>query len=238
MLVLKMAICDDSPKIIEQIEGYIDKIKDIHFDYEVFFSPAELIQYKNNQQINFDIYMLDIEMGNSNGLALAKKLRDESLYSLIIFLTSYSEYVYDVFEVITFDFIIKPLTFERFVATMYKAAEYLHMAKVVFVFSYRKNSYSIPCQSISYIDKEGRKAFIHTNDLEVYQCNITLGEIWEQLDSKMFAPIHVSCIVNLAEIVRIERDELTLKNGILLYVGRNYRQNIKTRHLQFLKEQL
>lgn len=222
--MLKIAICDDSLDAIEQIEGYIDRMEDTQLDYEVFFSSAELIRYKNNQQIDFDIYMLDIEMEDINGLQLAKELRNESPYSLIIFLTSYSKYVYDVFDVITFDFIIKPLTFKRFTSVIYKAADYLRIAKAVFVFSYRKNSYSIPCQLISYIDKEGRKAFIHTNDSEMYQCNITLGEIWKQLDSKMFASIRVSCIVNLAEIVRIERDELTLKNGKLLYVGRNYRQ--------------
>lgn len=236
--MLRLAVCDDSPAIVEQIERYIDRMKDVPFDYEVFFGSEELYQYKTKHHVDFDIYILDIEMGTTNGLELAKKLRKESPYALIIFLTNYSQYVYDVFEVITFDFILKPLTFDRFCTTMHKAASYLHMAKVVFVFSYRKNSYSIPCQSIAYLEKKGRKAFIHTNDKKVYQCNITLSEIWDQLDTKMFAAIHISCIVNLAEIVRIERDELTLTNGTLLYVGRNYRREIKLRHLQFLKEQL
>lgn len=54
----------------------------------------------------------------------------------------------------------------------------------------------------------------------------------------MFAEIRVSCIINLSEIVEIVRDELLLKNGETLYVGRAYRQEIKLRHLQFLKEQL
>lgn len=236
--MLRLAACDDSPAVVEQIEGYIEKMKDIEFNYEVFFSSEELYQYKKEQQQEFDIYILDIEMLDVSGLELAKTLRKESPYTLIIFLTSYSQYVYDVFDVITFDFIIKPLTYERFSATMHKAAEYLHMTKVLFIFTYRKNSYSIPCQTISYIDKTGRKAFIHTNDKKIYQCNITLDEIWEQLDTKMFASIHISCIVNLSEIIRIERDELTLKNGTLLYVGKNHKQEIKLRHLQFLRNQL
>lgn len=236
--MLRLAICDDSPNAVEQIEKYIDIIKDIRIEYDVFFRPDELEHYKYTQQIEYDIYILDIEMGDINGLQLAKKLRNASPYSLIIFLTSYSEYVYDVFNVVTFDFIIKPLTFERFYYTLHKAAEYLGMAKVVFTFTYRKNSYSIPCQSISYIEKEGRKAYIHTNGDKIYQCNLTLSEIWEKLNAKMFSPIHISCIVNLAEIIKIERDELTLKSGELLYIGRNYRQEIKLRHLKFLREQL
>lgn len=55
---------------------------------------------------------------------------------------------------------------------------------------------------------------------------------------RMFASIRVACIVNLSEIVQVVRDELLLKNGNTLHVGRAYRQEIKLRHLQFLKEQL
>ena len=59
-----------------------------------------------------------------------------------------------------------------------------------------------------------------------------------KLDKRMFASIRVACIVNLSEIVQVVRDELLLKNGNTLHVGRAYRQEIKLRHLQFLKEQL
>ncbi|MFV0328858.1 MAG: LytR/AlgR family response regulator transcription factor [Lachnospiraceae bacterium] len=236
--MLRLAICDDSPDVIEQMEEYIEELKDISLEYDVFFSAEELYQYKSDQELEFDLYILDIEMESLSGLELAKKLRQESPYALIVFLTSYSQYVYDVFEVVTFDFILKPLTFERFRSVMYKASDYLHMAKLNFVFSYRKNSYSIPCQTITYIEKAGRKAFIHTNTDKTYQCNITLEDIWKQLEPRMFSPIHTSCIVNLSEIMKIVRDELTLKNGKTLYVGRNHRQEIKSRHLQFLREQI
>lgn len=89
-----------------------------------------------------------------------------------------------------------------------------------------------------YIEKLGRKALIHTNTGDIYQCNKNLDEIWSQLDKRMFASIRVACIVNLSEIVQVVRDELLLKNGNTLHVGRAYRQEIKLRHLQFLKEQL
>ena len=76
----------------------------------------------------------------------------------------------------------------------------------------------ILCQSILYIEKLGRKAFIHTNDARVYQCNITLEKIWEQLNPSKFAAIHISCIVNLTEIASIKCDQLKLKNNEVLYV--------------------
>ena len=146
--MLNLAICDNEPAIIEELEEYLDKISDISFVYEVFFSAEELYSYKKKQELDFDVYILDIEMGEMSGLELAKKLRQDSPHSLIVFLTSFSKYVYDVFEVVTFDFILKPVSFENFSKVLHKACDFLCMAKVNFVFSYRKNSYSIPCNPL------------------------------------------------------------------------------------------
>ena len=96
--MLNLAICDNEPAIIEELEEYLDKISDISFDYEVFFSAEELYSYKKKQELDFDVYILDIEMGEMSGLELAKKLRQDSPHSLIVFLTSFSKYVYDVLE--------------------------------------------------------------------------------------------------------------------------------------------
>ena len=235
---MRLAICDDSDEVIEEIESYIDGLKELHIDYDVFYSGEELYKYKTNEDVEYDIYLLDIEMKKMSGLELAHILREETPYALIIFLTSHSQYVYDVFDVITFDFIVKPITKIRFINTLEKAARYFHRAKVNFTFSYRKNTYIIPCQLIMYIEKHGRKAYIHTRDGKLYQCNITVNEIWRQLSTKMFVQIHASCIVNLEVVSQIVKDQLILENGASLYIGRNHKQEVKLKHLEFLKEQL
>ena len=238
MEIMRLAICDDSTEIVEQIESYIDKMQEMHIEYEVFFSGEELYRYKKNEEVEFDIYLLDIEMKQMSGLELGHILRDESPYALIIYLTSHAQYVYDVFDVVTFDFIVKPLNYLRFQQAIEKATKYLHRAKVNFIFSYRKNTYSIPCQLIMYIEKRGRKAYIHTRDGKINKCNITINEIWKQLSTKMFVQIHASCIVNLEVISEIIKEQLVLEDGSVLYVGRNHKQEVKLKHLAFLKEQL
>ena len=166
---------------------------------------------------------------------VARKLREDSQEALIIFVSNDAKCVFDVFEVFTFAFLLKPLTYNKFSTTLYNAFNYLYRTKRLFLFSYRKCNYSILCQSILYIEKLGRKAFIHTTDARVYQCNITLEKIWEQLNPSKFAAIHISCIVNLTEIASIKCDQLKLKNNEVLYVAKKYRQEIKSRHLQNLK---
>ena len=84
----------------------------------------------------------------------------------------------------------------------------------------------------------GRKAFIYDTEGNIYQSNMTLTEIWEQLDEKVFAKIHSSVIVNLAQVTGIVNDEVQLKSKVKLFISRNYRQKVKQQHLQYLKEML
>ena len=233
--MLHLAICDKSLNDIEQMEKYLENIKFFNFDYEVFENAKELYKYQTQHHENFDIYILSIELEGMLGLEVARKLREDSQEALIIFVSNDAKCVFDVFEVFTFAFLLKPLTYNKFSTTLYNAFNYLYRTKRLFLFSYRKCNYSILCQSILYIEKLGRKAFIHTTDARVYQCNITLEKIWEQLNPSKFAAIHISCIVNLTEIASIKCDQLKLKNNEVLYVAKKYRQEIKSRHLQNLK---
>ena len=97
--MLHIALCDDNPASIEILEKYFDILNDSTIDYDVYFSAEELYRYKLNNELTYDIYILDIEMQGMNGLELAKTIRTNEPNALIIFLTSYSEYVFDVFEV-------------------------------------------------------------------------------------------------------------------------------------------
>ena len=150
--MLRLAICDNDARIIEQIETYIENIRDIHLMYEVYFSAEELYNHMN--EVEFDAYILDIQMINMSGIQLARKIREYNQYSLIIFMTSYSQYVLDVFDIITFDFILKPLKYERFKKVIHKVSDYLFISKTSFVFKHNKKQYAIPYQNIVYIEKE------------------------------------------------------------------------------------
>lgn len=227
-------MCDDNPASIEILEKYFDILNDSTIDYDVYFSAEELYRYKLNNELTYDIYILDIEMQGMNGLELAKTIRTNEPNALIIFLTSYSEYVFDVFEVITFDFLLKPITFKRFQKVLQKASTYFNMNKKLFSFSYCKKNFSIPCSEIMYIDKSGRKAFLHTPK-STYTLNMTLSNILTHVDPNLFGKIRSSCIVNLEYVQEVVRDELLLKNGESLFVSRNYRHTIKSQHLNFIR---
>ena len=150
-------------------------------------------------------------------------------------MTNYSQYVFDVFETITFDFIEKPLTFDKMKKMLEKVKKYLGIAQKSFVFSYRKNNYNIVFSNISYLEKEGRKVWIYTTSDKKYQCNMTLEEIWSQLDTEIFGLLNKSLIVNISKIEGIMGESVVLQGGKRLYVSRAYKKELKKKHLDYLR---
>ena len=194
--MLEIAICDDDAIILKTLGKYFGKLNDATIKYDIYNSADTLYRYVEEQGTVYDVFILDIEMQGMNGLELAQKIREKDSNCLIIFLTNYSQYVFSVFEVITFDFLRKPLEYSEFENLIKKIKRYFNITKGVFVFSYRKNSFSIPFEEIYYIEKSGRRAYLYSKDKE-YIFNMTLNEIWKQLDSGAFVAIYPSCIVNL-----------------------------------------
>lgn len=143
--MLNIAVCDDSRTDVEMLESAFDKLAQYQFSYEVYFTAKELLKHVIDDGEMYHLYIFDIEMPEMNGLQLAKEIRKIDAKALFVFLTGYTQYVMDVFEVITFDYISKPITVEKLESVLLKAMQYLHMIKRDFVFQFRKNQFRISC---------------------------------------------------------------------------------------------
>lgn len=139
--MLNIAVCDDSRTDVEMLESAFDKLAQYQFSYKVYFTAKELLKHVIDDGEMYHLYIFDIEMPEMNGLQLAKEIRKIDAKALFVFLTGYTQYVMDVFEVITFDYISKPITVEKLESVLLKAMQYLHMIKRDFVFQFRKISF-------------------------------------------------------------------------------------------------
>lgn len=153
---MKIAICDDNPQDIERIKRYTVRMIDYAIEYTFFTDPKALVELCANSNPKPDMYILDIEMPGIDGLSVAKEIRTKDSKALLVFLTSYTKYMPDVFEVVTFDFIQKPITEERLRLLFDKAETYLNMTNQSFSFSYRRSRYSLKFDEILYLEKKGR----------------------------------------------------------------------------------
>ena len=231
---MRIAVCDDNPKELERIKGCFCRIQGYDLVCSYFDSTSTVMEILKTENSPYDLYILDIEMPGMNGLKLAKSIREKDSRALFVFLTSYTRYMKDVFDVVTFDFIEKPITDEKLLQILERAATYLNITSQHFSFGYRASRYSLKYDRILYIEKKGRQALIHTFE-DVYKTNMTLEEIWKQLNPKSFVHIHSSYIINLYNLDRKDNEIAIMRNGEKLHITKGYRRELAMRHYEFVQ---
>lgn len=231
---MRIAVCDDNPKELERIKGCFCRIQGYDLVCSYFDSTSTVMEILKTENSPYDLYILDIEMPGMNGLKLAKSIREKDSRALFVFLTSYTRYMKDVFDVVTFDFIEKPISDEKLLQILERAATYLNITSQHFSFGYRASRYSLKYDRILYIEKKGRQALIHTFE-DVYKTNMTLEEIWKQLNPKSFMHIHSSYIINLYNLDRKDNEIAIMRNGEKLHITKGYRRELAMRHYEFVQ---
>src|SRR5476651_2743736 len=107
---------DDEPKALEVIERYCRKTSLVDLK-ATFREPVKAIEFLQREKV--DLIFLDINMPDISGMQLLQTL---SLKPLVIFTTAYSHYAVESYELNALDYLLKPITFERFLIAVNRAA--------------------------------------------------------------------------------------------------------------------
>jgi DNA-binding LytR/AlgR family response regulator len=183
------------------------------------------IEILNNETV--DLIFLDIQMPQLTGIELMQLFNQK--YNFII-TSAYSEYALDTYQFHVIDFLLKPITFNRFYQSVEKyrrwreAFQNSKTEDFLFVKADRKH-YKIATNSILYI--EGLKDYIriHT-DTEKLIVLENMKDILEKLPKNKFVRIHRSYIIPLNKIKIIEGNRIQMTNGEYLPIGETYRNLI------------
>lgn len=229
-----VAICGDSACDIERIKEYTTQLTDYVIEYRFYYKPEEMLNAEADSEWKPDMYILDIEMSGMDGISVAKEIRSCDSKALIVFLTSYAKYMVDVFEVVTFDFISKPITYERFRRLLDKANTYLNVTDQSFSFIFRQCRYNLKFDEITYFEKSGRQVLIHTQNT-IYKTNMNTGQLWEKLDKILFATAHSSYIVNLGHVRSVSYSEVEMKDGTKIPISRSHRKEFTRTYMDFIE---
>ena len=213
----RCAVCDDNAADAAFVVSLIDKWnKDFPLQIETFSSAeAFLFTFEENQ--DFDILFLDIEMGGMSGVELAKRLRQMGAGLQIVFITGYMEYISEGYDVEALHYLMKPVTGEKLGQVLDRAMERIKTRERELVLSLPDGIVKVPLCEIRYI--EVLKNYVTVHAAEDYSLKKTLSELKKELDGSFFQ-IHRSYIAGLRCIKKVTKTEVILKDSTVLPLSR------------------
>ena len=215
----KIAICDDSDADTQYVLDMVNRWA-VSSDYTLqinTFHSAESFLFHYSKESDFDILLLDIEMGDMDGVEMAKKIRKDNDTIQIIFITGYSDYILEGYEVAALHYLIKPVKEEKLSAVLNRAVDKLTKNEKTLHFETNGEMIRVPIYQIRYADVYGNYVTIHANsDITV---KMTLGELEKQLDERFYRAGR-SVIFNLTQISRVTKTQVKLNDGTSVNIPR------------------
>lgn len=207
-------IIDDEKPARQIIKHYIQETPYLTFSAE-FGNPLEGIQYIAENQL--DILFLDIQMPQISGMDLIKKLRRRPA---IILTTAYREFALEGFDLEVEDYLLKPISFERFTQSVTKTArrlEAFHSAagttdQPLHILKSGKKIFKIPQNEILFIQAMREYVAYQTKNFGRIVVYANMKTLEKELTGSGFIRVHRSYIVNTAQIRFYQEGTLKMEN--------------------------
>jgi DNA-binding LytR/AlgR family response regulator len=218
---------DDEKYALDLLIDNIRRVPFLHL-VAVCKNGVEALRFLEREPI--DLVFLDIQMPALNGLQLLRKLK---IKPLVIIVSAFKSYALESYDLDVLDYLLKPISFERFMKAANKANDYYQLihkqkdSKPDYIFvnaDYRL--VKIDIDTILYV--EGMKDYVKffvANSSKPIVPKLSLKMVEEMLPEDHFARIHKSYIVNEDKVVSLQKREVQLVNQITLPLSRNYRPN-------------
>lgn len=218
---IRCLIVDDEPLAIEILEEYIKKVSWLEL-VGTMDSGIEAIEYLNNNSI--DLVFLDIQMPDLSGIQVAELTKGKCD---IIFTTAYHEYAVEGFELAAKDYLLKPISFERFLKAVQRLKKDENESSTVNAdYIFVKVEYTIKkirLDEILYI--EGMKDYLRI--VMVKEKVMTLqsfSKLLPALPSNKFVRVHKSFVVSLDAVDSVEKSKIRIGDQ-LIPISETYRED-------------
>jgi DNA-binding LytR/AlgR family response regulator len=224
MIMLKCIIVDDEPLAQEVLENYVSRVGEMQL-IKSCSNALEAFQALHNERV--DLLFLDIQMPVIDGLSFLKSLKNPPA---VILTTAYPNHAIEGFELDVVDYLLKPISFERFLKAVNKVIEMRKaisngeaMADYMFV-KVDSKLVKVNFNEIVYIEgmKDYLKIFVKERPLVVHQ---TMKKIEDLLPRNKFIRVHKSYIVSIGAVNSIVGNFVEI-NGKEIPIGANYKDQL------------
>jgi len=209
--MIRCCVIDDEPLARECLINYINEIDFLQLVGEGS-NPMELDKITTHQTV--DLIFLDIQMPLMNGIDF---LKSNPSLPAIIFTTAYPSYALEGYELDVLDYLLKPITFDRFYQAAVKARDYIALLNQS-PSETTDDHFFVKCDSkyekilfkeVLFIQAQQNYVTIHTTEGK-FMTLLNLKSVFENLDAREFIKVHKSFIVAKKQVQRIDNNEVII----------------------------
>jgi two-component system, LytTR family, response regulator len=222
---IKCVVVDDEDHILELMTAHVQNTPYLQLELATT-NPIKAV--KRIEKGDIDLVFTDVQMPEMSGIQLIEILKGKSVF---IMCTAFRDYAYEGFEKNVADFILKPVTYARFIQSVEKVRAlylaHLDAPKYIMVKARTKHEQlRLDLTEIDYVESVGNYAEVNCGTTK-YMARQNLKAMEEVLPPNDFIRIHNCYIINRHKILSIKGDKLTLKGQpVILSIGPTYRHKL------------
>ncbi|NLY43389.1 MAG: response regulator transcription factor [Clostridiaceae bacterium] len=239
--MIHIAVCDDN---IDELSNMVQLInlyrssRHLNCEYAVFPNGFDLISALERGK-QFDIYCLDIIMPGFSGLDVAKEIRTYDKTAPILFFTSSPEFALESYSVKAVNYVLKPISKEKFFFTFDEILEQINVKKKEDAVIVKSNEgiQKILISNLVFVEVIGRKVLYHLMSGKVVECTESFSSVCDNLlKYGCFIKTHRSYIVNMQYVDTINNREVILQTNSSVPIAQGKAREIKQQYLAYQME--
>lgn len=239
MRKINCVIIDDEPPASDILKYYIDKTPNFEVT-EIYYDPIKALEGLRGKKV--DVIFCDVEMPDINGLQLLESLcLDRNKNTLVVIISAHAKYAIDGFDINAIDYLLKPVSFARFLKSTQKILDYLkdqnskdidtgceeqvpltESSKDYIFIKSKGKLLKINYTEILYIEAIGDYVKIYLENSKSIVIMDSLKYLEKTLPNDFFKRIHRSYIVAISRIRAIEYKKVILGENLSLPISNSY----------------
>ena len=226
VIIMRVVIVDDDIVFVHKMKQMIEnafKEVDCRGSIDTFSDPLKVL----NSECEYDMAFLDIQMGSTDGLSLARRLKDYNSDIILFFVTAYDGYLDDAMDIEAFRYLTKPVDYNRLKDSVEKAMKRIQLSVITFKNDHNSSYTVIKPNEIEYVEAKGRHTLVQMKNGVFISVNPF--KFWKEklLAYPSFYLVHGSYIINLNRITDINIDSVILDKQFIVPIS--YRKRAEFR---------
>lgn len=222
--MLRIAILDDLQEHVRTLGAMIERTLEGKAYQLARFTDTEVFLSEIREQARFDIVFLDINLGDVDGVTIAREVNRVAPLAQVIYISAYLDYVKQVYETRHLYFLAKPVeeaSLKKALARAIAAVNALQDGKVALPMSARSGGgvRVFGLFEIVYCEREGRKTLVYTRSGQTYTTPLSIKNILALLPQDRFFSPHASFLLSLGYVRAFTQNSASLEGGYAVPVS-------------------